>query len=229
MTDFAAPRVRSWPRFPLGGIVAFLLGVLFLAGAVHICTILLVPTFARQDGWSRLSAVAGRDAFAELLLDGPNAATVTGLDPLFVTGACRVQLAEDPAGIIVNPSERFWSLALYDPRGTIIFSLNDRTAVEGRLDMLVVNPAQGRELRRTTPAELERSVVVESPANDLIALLRLFAPTEKAREEARRIVGAAECLATTLTPEPPVQGIPDPGAQIPAVPGPVFPPTSAQP
>ena len=202
MTDLAATPGRAWPRIPLGGIAAFLLAVLFLAGAVHICAILLVPYFAEQDGWSRLSAFAGRDQFTELLLDGPNAATVSGMDPLFITGSCRVELAEDPVGIVVNARERFWSLALYDPSGTIIFSLNDRTAIEGRLDMLVVNSAQAREIRRTTPAELERSVVVESQGNELIALLRLFAPTEKAREEARRTLGAAECVPTTLTLEP---------------------------
>lgn len=209
-------RLLPHGRVPVGAPLAFLTGILLLAGTIHIGTILLVPAVAKSDGWSRLAAFAGQDRFAEIPVVGAGD-TVAGLDPLFVNGACRVQLGESPAGITVEARDRFWSLALYDRTGTIIFSLNDRTAVEGRLDMLVVNPAQGRELRRTTPAELERSIVVESQSNDVIALLRLFAPTDKAREEARRILGASECVTTTLTPEPtppagPAAGQPAPPA-----------------
>jgi uncharacterized membrane protein len=182
----------------LGGLAAFLLAVLFLAGAVHICAILLVPTFARQDGWSRLAKFAGEGRFLEVRAVGPQAADAAGLDPLFVTGACRLNLGEAPVAITLAARERFWSLALYEPKGTIIFSLNDRTAVEGRLDMLVVNPAQNNLLRQQAPAASDQSIVVESRSDDLVALVRLFAPTSAAQTEARRIIGAAECVAEAL-------------------------------
>ena len=183
---------------PLGGIAAFLLAVLFLGGAVHICAILLVPSFARQDGWSRLAKFAGEGRFIEVPVVGPRAAEIAGLDPLFVTGACRLTLEEAPAAITLAARERFWSLALYEPKGTIIFSLNDRTAVEGRLDMLVVNPGQNTVLRQQAPAASDQTIVVESQSNDLVALVRLFAPTAAAQAEARRIVAAAECAPAAL-------------------------------
>lgn len=186
-------------RLPFGGIAAFLLGTLFLAGAIHICTILLVPLLARHDGWSRLAPLAGEARFAELGVVGPGAANVAGLDPLFINGACRLRLGEAPAALTVAARERFWSLALYDPKGTVIFSLNDRTAVEGRLDMLVVSPAQNAEFRQAAaPAADDQTVVVEAKTNDLVALLRLFAPTSAARAEARRILAAAECVPAPL-------------------------------
>ena len=75
----------------------------------------------------------------------PDANGVAGLDPLFVNGACRINLGDAPAGITVDASDRFWSVALYDPQGAIVFSLNDRTAVEGRLDMIVVNAEQNAQ------------------------------------------------------------------------------------
>jgi uncharacterized membrane protein len=171
---------------------------LFLAGTVHICTILLVPAMASSDGWSRLSAFAGESRFTEVPLAGGAGPTVVGLDPLFVNGACRVDLSESPAAITVEARDRFWSLALYDPKGTIIFSLNDRTAVEGRLDMVVVNPAQNAELRKAGAPDLQQSIVVEGPSNELIAILRLFAPTAGAQAEARGIIAQAECLAEPL-------------------------------
>jgi hypothetical protein len=47
---------------------------------------------------------------------------------------------------------------------------------------------------------------VEGPSNELIALLRLFAPTAGAQEEARRILAAAECLPEQLTTTAQVSG-----------------------
>lgn len=191
-------RRGSRRRLPVGRPLAFLAGILLLAGTIHICAILLVPAVAKEDGWSRLAAFAGADRFAEIPLVGTASANVAGLDPLFVNGACRVQLGENPAAITVEARDRFWSLALYDRQGTIIFSLNDRTAVDGRLDMVVVSPAQNAELRKAAPAELQQSIIVEGPSSNLIALLRLFAPTAAAQQEARRIIAKAECLPDPL-------------------------------
>lgn len=190
-------RLLPQGRVPVGAPLAFLTGILLLAGTIHIGTILLVPAVAKSDGWSRLAAFARQDRFAEIPVIGAGD-TVAGLDPLFVNGACRVQLGESPAGITVEARDRFWSLALYDRRGTIIFSLNDRTAVDGRLDMIVVNAAQSAELKKSLSADLQQSIVVEGQSNDLIALLRLFAPTAAAQQEARRIIGQAECLPEQL-------------------------------
>jgi uncharacterized membrane protein len=119
---------------------------------------------------------------------------VAGLDPLFVNGACRIDLTDAPAGITVNARDRFWSVALYNPDDVIVFSLNDRTAIEGSLDMIVVNPSQNAELQRAATEDITLSIVAESPSDDLIAVLRLFAPTKTAQEDARRIMAQAECL-----------------------------------
>lgn len=185
---------RGWalPRLPIGAFAAYAVGIFMAAGAIHIGAILLVPVFAREDGWSRLLPFAGEDRFSEIPIRSDEG--VAGLDPLFVNGACKLDLGDAPAGIAVDARDRFWSVALYDPSGAILFSLNDRTAVDGRLDMIVVNPAQNAEIKRVPTPETENSIVVESPSNDLIALVRLFAPTKTAQADARRIMTAAECL-----------------------------------
>ena len=195
---FRLPRFPKMPRIPVFGPVAFLVGILFLAGTIHIGAILLVPIMAKSDGWSRLASFAGEDRFTEIPVVGTGAPSVLGLDPLFVNGACRVELSESPATITVEARDRFWSLALYDRNGTIVFSLNDRTAVEGRLDMVVVNPAQNAELLKSAPADLQQSIVVEGKSHDLIAILRLFAPTAAAQVEARGIIAQAECVPEPL-------------------------------
>jgi uncharacterized membrane protein len=201
IADLTIPRGWDWPAFPFGVAATFAAGVLLLAGAVHICVILLVPALASADGWSRLAAVAADGRFAEIPQESSESGGL-GLDPLFVNGACRLQLAEAPAGIVVDARDRFWSLALYEPSGTIVFSLNDRTAIDGRLDMIVVNPEQYARLQRTPTGEIDLTIVVESKSNDLVALLRLFAPTEIAEQEAKRLLTQAECLpAPSVLPD----------------------------
>ncbi len=193
-------------RFPLGALATFVVGTFFLSGVVHICTILLIPVMAEADGWSRLARFAGEDAFTEVPIgrarptaNAPDASSiVAGLDPLFLTGACRIGLAGAPFGITVDARDRFWTLALYDPKGTIIFSLNDRTAANGALDMLVVTPAQNSELKKAPPPDIDQTIVVESEANDLIAILRLFAPTPEAQAVARPSLAGAECVPAPL-------------------------------
>jgi uncharacterized membrane protein len=185
-------------RFPFGGVAAFLLGTLFLAGSVHICAILLVPIVAESDGWARLEPRAGRERFAAVA--GSSEATgIPGLDPLFVTGLCRIDLDSAPARVLVGASERFWSLALFDSHGDIIFSLNDRTAMEGRLDMLVASDSRVARLREALAAQLDQAVVVESRSAELIALLRLYAPTPATRREAARALSEAICAPDERT------------------------------
>jgi uncharacterized membrane protein len=192
MIGLSVPHGWTLPRLNFRGIIPLAVGALMAAGAIHIGTILLVPAFAEGDGWSRLAPHAGVDKFTEVPVIAEGG--VAGLDPLFVNGACRLDLSEAPAGITVDARDRFWSVALYDPAGAILFSLNDRTAVEGKLDMIVVNAEQNAQLKRASTAEIELSVVAESPSDDLIALLRLFAPTRAAQEDARRVMARAECL-----------------------------------
>ena len=189
MIGVSLPARWELPRLRVSVIVTIAAGTVLLAGAIHIIVILLVPFHADADGWSRLEAHAGEDRFQELPATG-----VPGLDPLFVNGACRLDLADAPAGIAVDARDRFWSVALIDPRGTIVFSLNDRTAVDGRLDMNVVNAAQNARLRESPTLELELTIVTESPSDDLIAILRLYAPTRVAQEDARRILAQSDCL-----------------------------------
>jgi uncharacterized membrane protein len=177
-------------RLAIAPVLAFAAATLMLAGAIHICAILLVPVLARSDGWSQLLAFAGDARFAEVPLMSAASDGVLGLDPLFVTGACRVRLADSAADLLMEAPGHFWSLALYDADGTIVFSLNDRTAVDGRLDMRV-------GLRGRLPADAGEPagdrIDVVSDSADLIALLRLFAPTPSARSEARQLLATARC------------------------------------
>ncbi|HSM42842.1 MAG TPA: hypothetical protein VK862_19005, partial [Afifellaceae bacterium] len=105
-------------------IVTSLLAIVLLSTAIHIVAVLLVPRFATADGWSRLSEFADVGDFREIPTD-PQNRVLPGLDPMFVHGACFLDLNIAPAVLSLTAPDRFWSLALYNDEGISTFSLND--------------------------------------------------------------------------------------------------------
>ena len=166
--------------------------VFFLSTAVHIISVLLVPNFATNDGWSRLHAFAEIGRFKAIPSDS-NSALLTGLDPLFVHSACAISLAEAPTALSLSAQDSFWSLALYDSKSIAIFSLNDRTAQDGTLEMLVVTPVQNALLKENPPPDIDDIVVVEATDNNLVAVFRLYAPDPELRQKALNAVNNAIC------------------------------------
>ncbi len=180
-----------------GTLSAGLLAMLLLAGIVHIVTILLVPHYSGADGWSRAAAAAVNDGWTALASPASAQDSIPGLDPLFVHGLCKVAINEAPAILSLEAANRFWSLALHDRSGTVLFSLNDRTAVDGALEMLVVNSLDAERLKESPQADFEGMIIVESADTELIAVLRLYAP-----EPADRLVAKAQIAAAQCAPAP---------------------------
>jgi uncharacterized membrane protein len=190
-------RVGSTGRF-FGRAAALALTIMLVAGIVHVVTVFLVPLYVPADGWTRLARLAGSGSFGVLEDKARRRPAIPGLDPLFVHAACRIDLSDAAARLALRAPDRLWSLALFDPRGVIVFSLNDRTATAGEMAMLVVTPEQNAQLKEAPPEGIEETIVVESDATDLVALVRLHAPSEGARRAAREIAAAAECSALPL-------------------------------
>jgi len=184
-----------------GTLSAGLLATLLLAGIVHIVTILLVPHYSGADGWSRAATAAVSEGWTALASPDSSQAALPGLDPLFVHGLCKIEIDEAPAILSLEAANRFWSLALYNRSGTVVFSLNDRTAVDGALEMLVVNALDAERLKESPQADLEGMIIVESANADLIAVLRLYAPEPADRLEAQAQIAAAQCAPAPVFTE----------------------------
>ena len=171
---------------------------------VHIVIVLLVPFFAPVDAWAKLSAVTAPWRFSEIARPAgdavPRAPTLPDLDPRFGVIACRFDLADGPASIVAEGEVPFWSLAVFDRRGENIYSLNDRTAIGGRLDMLIVNAAQRAQLRENPVEGLDRSVLVRTNIGEGFVLVRALAPDETWVPAVRAFLGAATCERLVLPP-----------------------------
>ena len=150
---------------------------LLLAGIVHIAIVLLVPAVGTQDAYGVATRQLQSYAFT-LVGDSGQVSVVRETDPFFAYGVCRFDLAEGGVRMTGPQSAVVWSATLVDQDGGVIYSLNNRTAIESRLNLIVLNPAQILRLRETQPPEIESSVVVEADVDAGFVVLRAFRPDD---------------------------------------------------
>lgn len=173
-------------------IYALLLGLVG-AAVVHIAVLLLVPAYSDRDAWSRLSTRAPAFAVTEIASPQGDAAFAKGADPLFLSTACRFALSTGIARFAASGDVPFWSVSVYDRRGQNIYSFNDRTATDRKLDLVIATPVQMVELRKELPEDYAASVFVETDEREGIVVARTFVPDQSWSGVARKFVESAKC------------------------------------
>lgn len=154
----------------------YLLAGLLLGGVIHLIVILTLPRLAEETAWSRVAALAETNQMVVLPDIAPGAANPLHLDPLLIYGICRLDLAEGPAYLSGLLPDAFWSVALFRPDGTIAYATTNRDGIGQTLEMGIFNTAQTRLLAQQRIDIAEGLLVVESPVDEIFALVRLAPP-----------------------------------------------------
>ena len=175
------------------------LGALFLAGIVHIVTVMGVPRFAVADPWRQIGALAADEVFTRLPRPGSGEKTLAGLDPAMVHAVCRFSLDRGPMRIRAETADAYWSLSLYDRSGLWVWGVDNRAAEQKPIDILVAPNVQVAQLRETLPEEYEDVVIVDWPGEAGFALLKILVPAASQIPEIDALLAAATCGATPLT------------------------------
>lgn len=173
-------------------LYALLIG-LFGAGIIHIAILFLVPDFSERDAWSRLAMASDFYKITRLDTEVDGGPIVRAGDPLFRAVACRFDLEDGPVQVNAPGLVPFWSMSVYNRSGQNIYSFNDRAAQSGLLDVVVLTPEQMIDLRKDVPAELQRSVFVETQIGEGIVVVRGFAPDESWTKAIGEFLGGAAC------------------------------------
>ena len=170
---------------------ALLIGVVG-AGIVHIAILFLLPYMTERDAWTRMAALG--DVHETVIIDGKEEdRLLANPDPLFLAAGCRFELDEGPVRISAADRVLFWSLSVYDRTGQNIFSLHDRTASEGELDIVILKPVHMLELRHSFPEDFARSIFVEAELDAGMAVIRSFLPDESWRPRVSRYLRSISC------------------------------------
>ena len=158
-----------------------------LGGIIHIAVILALPSLAGESIWAK-AATLGPEA-TPLVLRSANAAEANPLhlDPEIAYAVCRLDLRKGPGFVRGTLPLSFWSVAVYGPTGTILYSTTNRDGIGGNLDLGIFNAAQTRLLAEQQLDVAEGLLIVESREDDVLALVRLAPPHQamRARYEAQ--------------------------------------------
>lgn len=144
------------------------------AGIIHIVIILLVPHYATSDVWSHASRIGPEYRFT--VITDAQSRSITQSDPMFAVSICRFDLSDGIVRIRSQGAVPMWTLSVADKRGQTLFSLNDRNAVAGKLDVTIATPVDMIELRKDLPEDFANAIFVEADAAEAMAIVRLFTP-----------------------------------------------------
>ena len=184
-------------------ILALMIGVVG-AGLVHIAVIFTMPDVARRNGWSRLAElgkpdelvrVAALDSQPDSVLasaDAP-AGDFAFVDPAFETAGCRFSLADGPVRMhALRKDPAFWSASIYNRRGDNLYSINDRSAVDNALDLLVGTKEQLLDKAAVEDAP-ETQIPVEVELSEGYMTIRVLVDEESKRPSVDAFVASMKC------------------------------------
>ena len=174
-------------------LILWLLGGALLGGIIHILVILTLPMLADETTWSRVSAFEAKNhmlILPEVEAGKPNPLQ---LDPELVYGLCQVDLSDGPAYLRGTLPDAFWSLALFNEAGAVIYSTTNRDGIGQTVDLGIFNAAQTRLLAQQQLDIEEGLVVVEAPSDRLFVLVRLSPPHEVMRKRFAERLSAVRC------------------------------------
>jgi uncharacterized membrane protein len=157
-----------------------------LGGIIHIGVILSLPSLASEGLWARvgtLDAVNKSIVLAAPVAGQPNPLK---LDPELTYAVCQINLRNGPGLIRGTLPLSFWSVAVYAPSGAVLYSTTNRDGIGTTLELGIFNAAQTRLLAEQQLNVAEGLLIVESPVDDIAAVVRLAPshPAARARYEA---------------------------------------------
>lgn len=168
------------------------------AGLVHLAIVLLLPRLSENDVWRQIEEKAALNDPVRLDRYGVELGAARTLDPMFAVIACRYDLASGPFSITAPPTGDFWSVAIFDDFGRILFSANDRIVATENLDIVVARAEQLRILQQTSRPEFSNAVLTEASRDKGFAVLRIFRPDGTYEPVVRAFIDRIACGATPI-------------------------------
>lgn len=175
----------------LRAVFAILTGLVG-AALLHLIIVLALPYFTGRDAFTRILSYDESNRFY-MLSPTPDASGLANDDPYVRIAVCAFSIDEGPVRLQAQGSVPFWSLAIFDTASNEVFSMNDRTSVDGVLDVVVATPIQMTALRKSLPEALAKSILVEMPQSEGYTVLRTLAPQKSLEEATRNFLAEASC------------------------------------
>lgn len=149
---------------------------LVLGAIIHLTVMLTLPAMASRDVWTKVTALDAQGEVAILPAVVAGQPNPFHLDPALTYAVCRVDLRKGPGVVSGVLPQGFWSLAVFNRAGAVVYSTTNRDGIGQTLDLGIFNPAQTRMLAEQQIDIAEGLLIVESPSDDVFAVIRLAPP-----------------------------------------------------
>jgi uncharacterized membrane protein len=159
----------------------WLIGGVLLGAIIHIVVVLILPGFATNDIWTRVTALGAFEKVAVLPAVAAGEPNPLGLDPELTYAVCQLDLGKGPGVVSATLPFGYWSVAVFNRAGAVIYSTTNRDGLGQALDLGVFNPAQTRLLAEQQLQIEEGLLIVESPTDAIFVAIRLAPPHQAMR------------------------------------------------
>ena len=173
-------------------VLPWALGALFLAGIVHISSVLLMPSFAQNDAYARLG---GQAHGVSALPDASVAQSMPYQDQQAEYSVCHYDLDLGATRVRSNvTADALVAISFHDRTGRIFYSTTDRAALRGRIDVRLLTPRQLDTVEASDPEDqTPQELRLTPPTQTGFVLVRALIEQPGGRPAARQAATAVLC------------------------------------
>lgn len=174
----------------------FLLPVLaglVLGGVVHLVSIMAMPRLAQNDAFARLMRLGEANRTIQIPDPTPFAAVLPRMDPATVNAACVYDLSQGPLQVRVPTTPDLTTVAFFTRDGRFFYALNDRAANRRAIELQLMTGPQRAALPQDEEITAADRLIVESPGERGIVIIRAFVREPGARDAIRKLMEGARC------------------------------------
>jgi uncharacterized membrane protein len=172
-------------RWFLWSLVGVLLGIF-----AHLVSVIALPRLSTQAGFQRVAALAKAEGFTILAADKT---PLPEPDPAIVTAFCRYNLDGGAIRLHVPVTSGFLSISFYTSAGLAFYSLTDRAAADGAIDLGLYTAAQLALVRANEGPDQPGALRLQAPQERGLVVLRALIPEPGEQAEIERVLGQAHC------------------------------------
>ena len=179
---------------PVIRFLLWLLGGVLLGGVVHLATVLLLPSMASQDAYSRLAPITPVNKVVPIPAPSPDKATMPFMDPAFAMAVCRYDLTNATLKFSVPISQAYTSVSFYTRSDIAYYAINDRAAGRRVIELDLMTPDQHNDLPDNEEITAADRLIVESPTNTGLIVIKALAAEPGLLASAQNLLTSAKCL-----------------------------------
>jgi uncharacterized membrane protein len=174
-------------------VLLWLLGGVLLGGIVHLTTVLMLPTMASQDAYSRLAPLAKVNSVTPIPAPTPESGAMPFMDPAFAMSVCRYDLSGGPLKFSVPVSQAYTSVSFYTRSEVPYYAINDRAAGRRVIELDLMTTEQRNDMPENEEVTAADRLIVESPTTTGLIIIKALAPEPGLMGMARNALAAARC------------------------------------